>query len=170
MGVSLPGGGGGRGKNMNASVNLVPFIDLLSTLITFLIATAVWVQTNSMQVDQAISDPNAEPPPSDTPPTPPMTLHIRADGLWMGRNVEAGKNFPKIGEDYDWEAVKEELKADHEALPDETQVVIVTDDGSHYVHMMKALDVSREIGYDKTLLGGGPAQNNASMGGPPPAG
>jgi biopolymer transport protein TolR len=45
MGVSLPGGGGGgRGKSQNFDLNLVPFIDLLSVLITFLLVTAVWLR------------------------------------------------------------------------------------------------------------------------------
>jgi len=37
-------------------------------------------------------------------------------------------------------------------------VVIVTDDGVEYQHMIKALDLTREYQYDKSLLGGGPAQ------------
>ena len=61
------------------------------------------------------------------------------------------------------------LKEDHAALPDETQVVIVTDDGINYEHMIKALDVSRTNGYDKTLLGGGPASQNVNISAPPPA-
>ena len=56
MGVSLPGGGGGgRGRNLNAELNLVPFIDLLSALITFLLATAVWSQTEAMKVDSGLT-------------------------------------------------------------------------------------------------------------------
>jgi biopolymer transport protein ExbD len=164
MGVSVDSGGG-RGKSMNAELNLVPFIDLLSVCITFLLATAVWTQFSIMQVDQAIQDPNTPPPPPpDEPPVPPLTLHIRADGLWMGREIETGKNYPQVAEgDYDWEAVDIDLKADREAerTKDETQAIIVTDDGVHYEHMIAALDLTRKYGYDKTLLGGGPAQTTA---------
>ena len=168
MGVSgLPQGGGGHGRSFNADLNLVPFIDLLSTCITFLLATAVWTQTSSMLVDQQIS--NAPPVETTEEPTPPLTIHLRADGVWLGRKVETGKNFPKTGETYDWVAVDGVLKEDHAALPDETQVVIVTDDGINYEHMIKALDVSRNNGYDKTLLGGGPASQNVNISTLPPA-
>lgn len=172
MGVSLPGGGGGgRGRSVNADLNLVPFIDLLSALITFLLATAVWSQTEAMKVDQAINDPNQPPPPPDEkPPTPPLTIHVRADGVWMGRNVETAKNYPKIGDDYDWTAVETDMKTDHAAFPDDIQVVIVTDDGVNYQYMVKALDLSRGNGYDQTMLGGGPAETNALLQTPPPAG
>ena len=76
MGVSLPGGGGGgRGRSVNAELNLVPFIDLLCSIITFLLATAVWSQTEVMKVDQAISDPNTPPEdPPDTLPVPPSQI------------------------------------------------------------------------------------------------
>ena len=40
MGVSV-GGGGGRGRKVYAELNLVPFIDLLSVCIVFLIAMMV---------------------------------------------------------------------------------------------------------------------------------
>lgn len=144
---------------MNASLNLVPFIDLLSTLITFLIATAVWVELSSMPVDQALSDPNSPPPPpQDPPPPPPLTVHVRADGVWVGRKVEEGRNLAVVGESYDWEGVEKEIESDRRSFPDEEQVVLVTDDGVEYQHMIKALDLTRKYEYDKSLLGGGPAQ------------
>jgi biopolymer transport protein ExbD len=163
MGLSLEGGGGGRTRSLYAELNLVPFIDLLTVCITFLMATAVWTQISTMKVDQAISDPNAEPVEPETPPVPPLTIHIRADGVWMGRTIEAGKNFELTGADYDWVAIALEADTDRETYPEETQVVIVTDDGIEYEHMIKALDVSRAKGYDKTLLGGGPAAVGVSL-------
>src|SRR4051812_10007244 len=106
MGVSVEGGKGRR-KSVNANLNLVPFIDLLSVCIVFLIATAVWIELSSMPVDQALSDPNQpQPPPVDNPPPPPLTLHVRADGVWVGRKVEEGKNFSIVGESYDWDGIE----------------------------------------------------------------
>lgn len=159
MGVSVGGGGGGRGRKVNAELNLVPFIDLLSVCITFLIATAVWVEISSMPVDQALSDPNQPPPPpQDPPPPPPLTVHLRADGVWVGRKVEEGRNFTIQGDKYDWEAIEKEVENDRRTWPDEDQVVLVTDDGIEYRHMIKSLDLTRKHGYEKSLLGGGPAQ------------
>jgi biopolymer transport protein TolR len=170
MGVSLPGGGGGgRGKNSNFDLNLVPFIDLLSVNITFLLVTAVWLQLSSLNIEQSIQDPNAPPPPPmETPPTPPLTIHISSDAVEVFRNYEARKVFAARGPDnYDWVSVAEAIKAEKEAFPVETQATIITDDGVKYEHMIEALDISREEGFDKTLLGGGPARNAAA---PPPGG
>ncbi len=163
MGVSVEGGKG-RGRKMNFELNLVPFIDLLSVQITFLLATAVWVEISSLPVDQALSDPNAEPPPpQDPPPPPPLTIHVRSDGVWVGRKLEEGKNLTLSGEEYDWEALDREVMADRRAYPAEDQVIIVTDDGVEYKHFIEALDVSKMHGYSKPLLGGGPAQPSQTV-------
>jgi len=47
------GGGSGRRKSLDAEINLVPFIDLLSMCICFLLMTAVWTQLSAVQVKQA---------------------------------------------------------------------------------------------------------------------
>jgi len=48
MGVDLgPQGQGGR-RSVNAELNLIPFIDLLSVCTLFLLMTAVWVQISKM--------------------------------------------------------------------------------------------------------------------------
>ncbi len=168
MGVSLPGGGGGgRGRNLNADLNLVPFIDLLCTTITFLLATAVWSQTEALKVEQSISN----EPPTEQPeeePVPPMVVHVRADGVYIGRNLATGKNYPKIGDEYDWTSVENDLKTDRDSFPDEIMSIITTDDGVQYQHMIKALDLTRAHGYEQTALSGGPASQNASLSMPPP--
>ena len=51
-GMSLPSGSSKR-KTLDAEVNLVPFIDLLSVSICFLLMTAVWVQIGTVEVKQA---------------------------------------------------------------------------------------------------------------------
>jgi biopolymer transport protein ExbD len=169
MGVSLPGGGGGgRGKSQNFDLNLVPFIDLLSVLITFLLVTAVWLQMSSLDTEQSIQDPNQTPPPMETPPTPPLTVHISADAIEVFRNIDGRQVFAARGPDqYDWVAIGEAIKAEKSAWPIEVQATIITDDGVKYEHMIKALDISREHGFEKTLLGGGPARAAAL---PPPSG
>lgn len=48
------GGRKGRRKNTNFELNLVPFIDVLSTCICFLLVTAVFINLGSMHVSQAV--------------------------------------------------------------------------------------------------------------------
>jgi biopolymer transport protein ExbD len=56
MGVSIESSGKGR-KSVDTELNLIPFIDLLSVCILFLLMTAVWVQISKMS---AFSQPSGE--------------------------------------------------------------------------------------------------------------
>jgi biopolymer transport protein TolR len=53
VGGSASGSQGSRRKSLDAEINLVPFIDLLSMCICFLLMTAVWTQTASFQIKQS---------------------------------------------------------------------------------------------------------------------
>jgi len=43
----------GRSKDTNAELNLTPFIDLLSTMVCFLLITAVWIDIGSVEIKQS---------------------------------------------------------------------------------------------------------------------
>ncbi len=156
MGVQVEGGKG-RGKSMGVDLNLVPFIDFLSCLIAFLMMTAVMTEIHSIEVEQSISPPDPNTPPPDPPPPPPLTVHVAGDYVWIARKVEEGVRIAKVGEEHDWPKLEELMVKDHEVYPTEDMVVINTDDGVHYENMMKVLDLSRKIGYQRTALAGGPA-------------
>jgi biopolymer transport protein TolR len=53
MAVAIGPQQGGK-KSLDAEVNLVPFIDLLSMCICFLLMTAIWVELNSIDIKQAL--------------------------------------------------------------------------------------------------------------------
>src|SRR5204862_8024129 len=60
MGVSVDSGGKGGKKSVNAELNLVPYIDLLTCMVAFLLITAVWTQLASLPIGQKGTDPNDE--------------------------------------------------------------------------------------------------------------
>jgi biopolymer transport protein ExbD len=43
----------GTKKDLNADLNLTPFIDLLSTCVCFLLITAVWIEVGSVEIKQS---------------------------------------------------------------------------------------------------------------------
>ena len=43
-----------RGRSVDFELNLVPFIDLMSTCISFLLITAVWTQVSMIQIGSSI--------------------------------------------------------------------------------------------------------------------
>lgn len=55
----MAGGGGvpaasGRRRSLDAEINLVPFIDLLSMCICFLLMTAIWIELGSIPIKQIL--------------------------------------------------------------------------------------------------------------------
>jgi hypothetical protein len=92
---------------------------------------------------------------------------VKSDGHWLGRKVEEGIQVPKAGENYDYTKLEELMKKDHETYPAEEMVIINTDDGVAYEEMIKVLDLSRQIGYPKTLLAGGPPSATPAEGAAP---
>ena len=61
MAVSIDGGGGDRKKPLNADLNLVQYIDLLTCMVAFLIITAVWTQLERLKVGQMNSSRRTAP-------------------------------------------------------------------------------------------------------------
>ncbi len=52
-GVAGPqGSAAGRRRSLDGEINLVPFIDLLSMCICFLLMTAIWIEVGSIQLHQ----------------------------------------------------------------------------------------------------------------------
>jgi biopolymer transport protein ExbD len=135
---------------MNADLNLVPFIDLLSVCITFLLLTAVWTQVQALAIDQGVADPATETTDADVP----LTVHLSADGIWVGRDSGSGTTLPITQGVYDWGGVLAAVRADRALHTDARDAVIVTDDGVEYQHMIRALDLTRAEGYAKTAISG----------------
>jgi biopolymer transport protein TolR len=55
--------GKGRKKNMNFELNLIPFIDVLSTCICFLLVTAVFVNLGAFHTNQAVGSAKSQEKP-----------------------------------------------------------------------------------------------------------
>lgn len=51
-GASGPSHSSGRRRSLDGEINLVPFIDLLSMCICFLLMTAIWIEVGSIQLFQ----------------------------------------------------------------------------------------------------------------------
>lgn len=67
-GMDLGAGGKGGKKPLDASINLVPFIDLMAVTIVFLIMSAVWTQLGRLQVSQSGQSSSDEQPPDQKQP------------------------------------------------------------------------------------------------------
>ncbi len=99
---------GGR-KAVDVDFNLVPFIDMMTVLVSFLLITAVW--SNLAQIN---SKPGGLGRDTETPPPqpPPINLSvlIAQDGLWAGITTGQPIKIDKNPDgSYNWEALGEVL-------------------------------------------------------------
>lgn len=133
------GGGGGDKRSANSEINLVPYIDLLSVLICFLLITAVWQHIDSLATEgnnQASSD-------SATPPDPnrvDLSVSVFQDRV----DATAGKNIVPIphlaGGEINRAALLNILNRWKQQWPDRKDVTINTDSQAPYKNLITVMD------------------------------
>jgi biopolymer transport protein TolR len=148
MAVSIDGGGGDRKKPLNAELNLVPYIDLLTCMIAFLLITAVWTQLARLQVGQhGPGTDEVEAVPSDK-----IAVVVHDDGF----NLVVGndqKPLPKKGGELDYATLAVELAAVKRTHQDKTDVQVVSSDGVRFDSLVRTMDAAMSAGFpDLSLL------------------
>jgi biopolymer transport protein ExbD len=139
------------GRSANADLNLVPFIDLMSVLITFLLITAVWSQISMIQLGSSIygkkQENKEEKPP---PPTPHADIPLRLDVKNTGFRLIIGSQkfqIPKAGEKYDSEGLMSYLKKIKSDYPEKMDAVITVDDEVAYEFLILGMDTLNQSGF-----------------------
>lgn len=135
----VPSGKGGK-KALDAAINLVPFIDLLSCCLSFLLITAVWTQLARMDVQQkgqgaaGANDENNQPQVQ-------LTLYVDEHGYTFTKSTGETTQIDLDGEDYNYVKLGEILtkaKTDH---PDKNDINIKADDKVLYNKIIHTMDV-----------------------------
>jgi len=134
-------------KPLDASINLVPFIDLLSCCISFLLITAVWTQLARMNVTQKSKANNATE--EQPPPTVQLTLLINQDGYIFQKSTGESTEIKKIGDDYDYAKLAETMQKAKKEHPDKRDLTIKADDTVTYSKIIKTMDQVISIGGSK---------------------
>ena len=151
--------GGSRGRSTNVDLNLVPFIDLMSVLITFLLISAVWTQVSMIQLGASFASPKSETQNEVAAP-PNEDLVLRLDIVAAGYVLKVGsqtKPIPKLSADtYDVQTLVNELQEVKKKYPDKPGIKISISDEIVYDHVVHAMDAGLKSGFAPELLTGGP--------------
>ncbi len=139
MSVSVDTGGKGGKKPLNADLNLVPYIDLLTCMVSFLLITAVWTQLARLEAKQkAVGQASTEEQP--TTPTVKITVIINEEGYNLVVDQDQTP-IPKVDEKtYNTEALSEQLKKLKLAHPDKNDVIVASEDAIHFERVVQAMD------------------------------
>lgn len=147
-GAAVPEGGGGRGRAkrpLDAVINVVPAIDLLSCTLTFLLITAVWTQISRLQVQTG----GTGAPPSETELKQiQAVVTVGEKGITFTTSTGTSVEIPALGKDADGrprqdvKALVERLKALKSEAPDQSSLTVAADDGVPYGELIQIIDAA----------------------------
>ena len=145
---------GQGGRKSNVDLNLVPFIDLMSVCIIFLLITAVWTQVSMIQLGSSIYSKKT----SDEPVTPPpfSEVILRVDVLPEGFRLLVGTDLAQIPKFSDGNYNKDDLIAKlqkvKERYPDKVDGVASVRDNVYYKHLIEAMDALLIAGFPQVSI------------------
>jgi biopolymer transport protein ExbD len=150
------GGGHGSKKQLDHSIPLIPFIDLLLCCVMFLLVTAVWNQLARLNSNQ--QQPGQPKEQMDVPPEEPkikLILQVQSTGYVLATTAGERTAIPKNGDAYDVEELLKKLKERRELEPNRKDITVAPEDGTQYQDVVTAMDVVVGEGYEAMSLSDG---------------
>ncbi len=145
-GMPDEGGGGKRKKKaLDAVINVVPAIDLLSCCITFLLYTAVWTQISRLQVQQ-LGMGAPEPEQQQQQKTQIVTLTVGERGFSLATSGGTNVDIPNLGRatdgavQYDLKGLLDQLKRLKGDYPDQSAITVSAEDTVPYGDLVQVID------------------------------
>jgi biopolymer transport protein TolR len=141
-GGGIPSADSGGKKSVDFQLNLVPFIDLLSVLISFLLMTSVWTEISKIDVKQEALDPEAEPTPPPEEEQLELSVMIRETGYAVTKKGgEIVKEIAKSPGGYDTKGLEEVLKQVTQEYPENKDVIVSSEDSIAYKELIRVMDL-----------------------------
>ncbi len=141
-GMELGESGKGKKKPLDATINLIPFIDLMAVTISFLIMTAVWTQIGKLQVSSSGGE--GDPTPDKDDKTVPITLLLSDKELKLTVGSSTFDPIPVTRDDkglIQLAKLQERFKDVKEKLPaDQNAITIQTEDAVRYEDLVRVID------------------------------
>jgi biopolymer transport protein ExbD len=136
MSVSIQPGKGAK-KSLNVELNLVPYIDLLTCMVAFLLITAVWTQLARLSAQQKGQGQAGEETPPEIQTKIVVVVSQEQFNLVVGPDQTP---IPKKGSDYDFEKLAAELKKAKDAHPDKNDVQVASEDNIVFDTLIRTMD------------------------------
>src|SRR5579862_6014523 len=148
MAISLGSDGKGRHKAVDADLNLVPYIDLLTCMVAFLLITSIWTQLARLEVAQKGQ---GQEDAADDKDHLRVAVLVGADSFNLIVKDDQ-KPIPKHGDVLDYARLADELKAVKRAHPDTSDLQILSEDGIVFDTLVKTMDVAMSAGFPALSL------------------
>ena len=139
MGVSVATGGKGGKKPLNADLNLVPYIDLLTCMVSFLLITAAWTQLARLSASQKGQGQAGEETPPEARDNIVVVVNQEGFNLVVGQDQTP---IPRRGDQYDFPKLTEELKKVKDTHADRNDVKVASEDQIKFETLVKTMDAA----------------------------
>lgn len=145
---------GGK-RQVDFTVNLVPTIDLLSVLVSFLLITAVWTQLARINANQVLPKTNQEPTPENDEKEHILRVLV-AEQEMLVKYGDDPATVIKAGEGEMVEKLREAIKSvkTKVADPKKQKVQIGAYDTVHYSVLIQVMDVMLDNELSGMSVGG----------------
>jgi biopolymer transport protein TolR len=174
--IGIGSGHGGR-RPVDAELHLVPLIDLLCSLISFLLMTAVWAQISRLELKNGSERPDAQESAAADTNKMLLSVHIHDKGFTVkedGSGSEtripctatqcfrappaadsaAAPPRAEFASFYDYPKLKTALAAEKAKFTNQKDVTIVLADSIPYNEMVRTMDTCLLVGLDGISLSG----------------
>src|SRR5262249_43381786 len=122
-----------------ADLNLVPYIDLLTCMVAFLLITAVWTQLARLQAQQKGQGAAGEETPPELQTKIVVVVNQEGFNLVVGQDQTP---IPKNGSDYDFQKLAGELKKAKDSHPDKNDVQVASEDQIVFDTLIRTMDTA----------------------------
>jgi|LNFM01.1.fsa_nt_gb biopolymer transport protein ExbD len=141
-GVSTDSGGKGGRKSVDQNINMVPFIDLLISLIAFLLMTAVWVQSGTLEAQQPAGAPTADSQPQQEPQEQ-LKIFIKAGEIAIGMSQADQQSIANGPQQ--WDQLRAKLREKRTANRQQREVWLQPEPVVNYNTIIRVMDIVYEI-------------------------
>ena len=158
-------GGSSGERQINYELNIVPFIDLMSVCIIFLLLTAVWTQVSMIQIGSSIYGKRTDDQQNQPPPKPEVNLevivHNRGYTVQVGqdRPVNVPQTFDEEGKpQYDQRSLVLALQDIKVRYPEKKDAMFAVDEKLIYENLIQGMDSLLLSGFPEVSIKTGNVQ------------
>ena len=145
-GVNMEGGGK---HSLDFELNLVPFIDLLSCLVSFLLITAVWTQMGQLETSQKLDGGGAG---GEKPKKINITIAPNGYELMLPEDQKTC-TIARKGNDYDVDRLRKVVESQKNTVTGQLFIGIAAVDELRFELLVQVMDVCSSLGLKNVSLG-----------------
>lgn len=141
---------------VSTNINIIPVMNLFTSLIPFLLLCAVFASTAVLELSLPPAQEEGVGLNGGTEETESLTLTIAVmkDGFRIGGTGTILPLIPKKDNNYNYESLKEQLKKIKQTFPTQEDIIILSEPQIVYDLVIQVMDICTAAGFPNIALSG----------------